>query len=246
MIRMRSLLLRPYLRLAFVAGMLISPCESSDVANAADADNGKENKLAMVSMSNVKSIGIGIRKYADDHRNLFPSSLEELYPKYVPGLNIFENPVKPSQIRSKQEITQKTGYEYIVGRGVFSSSDIILLYEKYESYPGGKYVLLGDGRVEWKAREELSVLLARQTSFVLTAVMTTGPAAMFENLETRKNYLIRKGKAFGDYVVADIIHESVMIQRKSDSKRCEVRIGGLLRFSDGENEHEDHKETDDD
>jgi len=209
--------------------MLICLYQSSHGANAADVDNGKENKLGMVSMSNVKRIGTAIRKYADDHGHDFPSSLEELYPEYVPGLNIFENPVKPGEIRGKKEITQKTGYEYIVGRGVFSSSDIIVLYEKYESYPGGKYVLFGNGHVEWKARNELSILLSRQTSFVLRAVIS-GRIAMFRNLKTRRTYAIQKEEAFGDYVVADIIHQSVMIQRKSDSERCEVRIGELLHF----------------
>jgi prepilin-type processing-associated H-X9-DG protein len=230
MIRIRSLLLPACVRSPLVAAILISLCQSSQGANAADVDNGQEDKLGMVSMSNVKSIGIAIRKYAADHRSAFPSSLEELYPEYVPSLKSFENPVKPSEIRGKEEITQKTGYEYIVGRGVFSSSDIIVLYEKYESYPGGKYVLFGDGHVEWKAREELSILLARQTSFVLAAVISSGPMAMFKNLETRKTYAIQKGKAFGDYIVADITDRSVMIQRKSDSKRCEVKIGELLRF----------------
>lgn len=213
--------------------------QSSFDVNAANMYNNKEDRFEVVSMSNLEKISIAIRKYADDHRGNFPPSLEELYPKYISVLNIFEHPAIHRKILDKKEIPQKTGYEYIVGKGKFRSFNIISLYEKYESRPGGKYVLFGDGHIEWKSNDELSILLSRQTSFVLIAVTSSGPMAMFKNLKTGKTYVIKEGEAFEDYAVTDITRQFVIIQRKSDSKKSKLTMGELLRFEEDDDEDND-------
>jgi len=188
-----------------------------------------------ISMANIECISLGIHKYAGAHKGAFPSSLRGLYPEYVATLENFEHPASPDEIHVEEDILPKTGYEYIVGRGKFNAPDIIILHEKYESRPGGKYVLFGDGHVEWKSKDELSILLSNQTSLVLMGLTGSPDAAMFEDIKTGEIYFLSKGKPFKDYFVTSLTRHSVTIKRGSDSKKCELKLksGALLRFTEG-------------
>ena len=107
---------------------------------------GRPRQAALRSncISNEKLIGLAMTRYAKDHDDKLPTSLNELR-AYVDNPRIFVCPSARDQ--------SKPSYE-IVGSGrklteVASSPDAMLLREDPSDHRVGGHVLFADGHVQW-------------------------------------------------------------------------------------------------
>lgn len=72
----------------------------------------------MQSMSHAKQIAIGCKLYATEHEDLFPKTLEELVPEFLPDRSVFVCPLSP---------TEAMGYEYFGGKDTDPPENVLLV-----------------------------------------------------------------------------------------------------------------------
>ncbi|MGB2754330.1 MAG: DUF4190 domain-containing protein [Phycisphaerae bacterium] len=107
--------------------------------------------------ANLRVIGAACDAYAAEHNGRYPERLSELYPRYLPDLNVFvcpatRDPATGDKIASPDEIDAKTSYEYH-GAGLDVRTlrepwtQVILACDKPGRHRSGKNVLYADGHV---------------------------------------------------------------------------------------------------
>jgi len=113
----------------------------------------KEESSKAACMENLHQIGAACNAYAAEHNGRYPERLSELYPDYVPDLEVFVCPSTGEKIGSPQEINAKTSYEYH-GAALNASTaaeplgQAILACDKPGHHRSGKNILYADGHVE--------------------------------------------------------------------------------------------------
>lgn len=111
------------------AGQVLAPLVIAPAAVAAGIalpvfskvqERGKGTK----SLSNAKQIGLACILYAGDHGGMFPPTLEDLIPDYLPQASVFISPFAPDE---------EMGYRYTAGLTDKSPPATILLEDKFAS-----------------------------------------------------------------------------------------------------------------
>lgn len=106
--------------------------------------------------SNLKSIGLGLMMYSNDHKNIFPQGLETLAAKkYL-----------PAQILMCTATKSRDSYVY---RGatitIKDTPWMITVYGKQNNHEGGRNVLFLDGHVEWVSEERFQEIIKRDNDY---------------------------------------------------------------------------------
>jgi hypothetical protein len=101
----------------------------------------RERAREVVSMPNLKHIGLGLLLSADDHDGRFPQSLDELS-SYGVTSKVLESPLKPKDFGGPS-------YIYVVGQTAKMSAKNILAYENPEFRSDGVNVVFMDAHVEF-------------------------------------------------------------------------------------------------
>lgn len=97
--------------------------------------------------AHLHQIGSACNAYAAEHDGRYPERLSELYPRYLPDLNVFVCPKTGDKIASADEIDAKTSYEYRgAGLREWGPGDV-LACDKPGNHRSGKNVLYADGHV---------------------------------------------------------------------------------------------------
>ena len=115
----------------------------------------KEKGSTAECKANLRVIGAECNAYAAVHNGRYPERLSEIYPDYVPNLNVFVCPSTGAKIASPDEIDAKTSYEYY-GAALNESTaaeplhKAILACDKDGNHRSGKNILYADGHVEWE------------------------------------------------------------------------------------------------
>ncbi|MBN1354009.1 MAG: type II secretion system protein [Candidatus Omnitrophica bacterium] len=106
------------------------------------------NKAKIITCrDNLQKISLGIRLYASENQEIFPSSLDELVKEgYVEGDRVFDCPGSPHAGNAKEP-----DYHYITGYTLLAPSDTAILFDKDENHKSGKHVLYISGDIEWLA-----------------------------------------------------------------------------------------------
>ena len=83
---------------------------------------------------NLQEIGLGLKLYASEHQEEFPSNLDELAEGgYV----------------EKERIL---GYHYTTGHTILSASDARIVFDKAEEHKSGRHVLYISGDIKWEKK----------------------------------------------------------------------------------------------
>ncbi len=102
------------------------------------SERGRSDRI--VSASRMKVLLLGMAMYEAENRGLFPDSLEVLYPKYVEK----KEPRDAGYIYNKPAASVPK---------LKNTAQTVVLYEKFDRWPGGINVGFADGHVEWIADE---------------------------------------------------------------------------------------------
>jgi len=95
----------------------------------------------VVSMNNLKQIGLASIMYANDHDGNFPANFEQMN-SYIGNSKILESPLKPKDFAGPS-------YIYIAGQKTSMDPGNIIAYENPQYCREGTNVLFMDGHVEW-------------------------------------------------------------------------------------------------
>jgi hypothetical protein len=80
-------------------------------------------KTEAKSLTNARNICLACRQYAREHNGIFPTTLDPLFPKYLPDRSVLASPFNPSE---------PEGYTYTFpGPGNTDSPDTIVLEDKF-------------------------------------------------------------------------------------------------------------------
>lgn len=116
----------------------------------------------VVSMSNMRAVGMALRQYADEHKGAFPESLEALL-KAVPdavSLKTLTSPYNGKGPKSIDDVDRKSYMVYRPGLSTSSPSQEILMAER-EVHDGGACFLFADAHTEFIPDPKASELLAK-------------------------------------------------------------------------------------
>jgi prepilin-type N-terminal cleavage/methylation domain-containing protein len=102
--------------------------------------------------NNLKQIYYAISAYRDDHNEQYPSSLEDLYDRYVDDLEVFKCPSSPNPVPSSPS---GGDYEMKTGLSPASKSTDPLLEDKDGNHPDGVDVLRVGGQVTFQPNGEI-------------------------------------------------------------------------------------------
>lgn len=116
---------------------------------------------------NLKTLSIGLNRYAEDHQNQFPKRLADLWPKYISNPEDLICPELQAEYRnthgvphpfpaapSPDVIESLSSYVYIPGHTTADPAHTILLYEKDGHHAGkGRSLLYLNGRGAWEPPE---------------------------------------------------------------------------------------------
>lgn len=104
-------------------------------------------------LNNLRQLALASIMYANDHDDVLPSSLSELYPNYLPDLNVFVCPVHKGKELSKKRIDEQSDYKLeIPGAklgGIKNVGKTIMISEKQPNHQGGRNAAYADGHVQW-------------------------------------------------------------------------------------------------
>jgi prepilin-type processing-associated H-X9-DG protein len=95
----------------------------------------------IVSMNNLKRIGLASLMYANDHNDIFPANFEQMKSN-IDDPKILNSPLKPKDFTGPS-------YIYVAGQNMSMDPGNILAYENPAYCRDGLYVLFLDGHVEW-------------------------------------------------------------------------------------------------
>lgn len=95
--------------------------------------------------NNLRQLSLGLHSYAAEHKDAFPETLEELYPRYVDSEKYFDCPA------SKQVGTKtRPDYVYIGGLNESASPKEIIVEDIDGNHAKrGRNILKVDGSIEW-------------------------------------------------------------------------------------------------
>tara|TARA_B100000315_G_C14434395_1_gene521698 strand:+ start:380 stop:817 length:438 start_codon:yes stop_codon:yes gene_type:complete len=97
---------------------------------------------------NLQKIGMGLRLYAIEHGEKFPTGFEELMQGgYLESERSFDCPGLAHTGTAKEP-----DYHYVTGYEVSSPSESMLVFDKDENHTGGKHVLYVNSDIKWLAR----------------------------------------------------------------------------------------------
>jgi len=103
---------------------------------------------------NLSQVAIALHLYGISHDREFPDTLEDLVPDYLPDA-VYLQPAGP---------TEKEGvaYEYVGGLRFDMASEKIIVYEKQDIRPDGRYVLYVNGKIEFLPEDEFQKKMKEQ------------------------------------------------------------------------------------
>lgn len=102
--------------------------------------------------NNLKQIYYAISAYRDDHNEQYPSSLDQLYDRYLDDLEVFKCPSSPNPIPAA---AAGGDYELKAGLSPASKSTDALAEDKDENHPDGVNVLRVGGQVTFQPNGEI-------------------------------------------------------------------------------------------
>ena len=116
---------------------------------------------------NLKHVFFGLEAYAKEHDGQLPTRLPELWPKYLPGLDVLVCPeVQAACLRergvphpfppnpSPEDMDALCSYTYVPGHTMKDGADTVIVYEKKDNHLGkGRSLLYLDGHGAWEPPE---------------------------------------------------------------------------------------------
>jgi hypothetical protein len=114
--------------------------------------------IRLASARNMELIGIALYRYAKDHGDEFPPSLQTLVDKRLLDAVNLAHPARPGQ---------SPGYVYLPPNGKPSPQGVVV-YEAFDKFGAGVWVAFGDGHVE---------LITDEAKFKALVPATSKPAA---------------------------------------------------------------------
>ena len=121
----------------------------------------RQQAQGVVSMANLKQIGLASIMYADDHEGILPENFEQMN-KYIGNAKILESPQKPKGFSGPS-------YIYVGGRSVRNSKSPardILAYENTEYCDDMVTAVFLDGHVEKLSQENFLSLLKETYNYL--------------------------------------------------------------------------------
>ena len=111
--------------------------------------------------ANLKQIGVACGAYSQDHNEMFPEKLSQLYGTYVQELKLFRCPSAEGAVLTEANIDEESSYVLVPGRKATDPPDRVLVYEKEGNHlMEGANVLFVGGDVEWVDPATLQRLLS--------------------------------------------------------------------------------------
>ncbi len=113
---------------------------------------GKAQETAC--LSNLRNLSVACMMYANDHDDVLPSKLSELYPEYLPGTDVFLCPIHRSGKAAKRVVDVDADSDYelrIPGQKLGEVKDpgrTVMLLEKQPNHRGERNTAFVDGHVE--------------------------------------------------------------------------------------------------
>jgi len=105
--------------------------------------------------NNLKQLGLGMKMFAGDHDEMFPSKLVDIRRYMADQAKIFICPRSGNKPGTIETVDGWTDYVYISGLSETNSPSEILMYCPIENHGGeGGNILFLDGHVEWFNAEE--------------------------------------------------------------------------------------------
>jgi len=120
----------------------------------------RERTRLVNCMNNLKQLTLGMHLYADDHDKKFPDKLSDLYPDYIPPLNVFICSMTDDQISGKEEIDELGSYLYF-GKGLTTAADpnTPIIADRRGNHDDGGAVGYADGHVQFHKQQSFEDLL---------------------------------------------------------------------------------------
>ena len=120
----------------------------------------RNEKNKNICSFNLRRINGALQRYSYNHQGRFPKKLSELYPDYIKDLKVLTCPASKTEISKKEEIDEKTGYEYF-GANLTTNSfpERVIVADKKGNHKDGRNVLFVNGKVKWVSEEEFQKLL---------------------------------------------------------------------------------------
>jgi prepilin-type processing-associated H-X9-DG protein len=106
---------------------------------------------------NLSKIGKAIHAFNEDNPGRFPSSLQELYPRYIPTFRVFRCP------STSDNPPAQMSYEYRQPPPN-AAPHAPIAWDNFENHESGRNVLFADGSVRWFSEEDFQSLMGRQPS----------------------------------------------------------------------------------
>ncbi len=116
----------------------------------------RDRARSVVSMSQLRQIGMGVHMWANDNKEGFPKSLNDLVPKYLANKNVFVNP------GFVKHAADGIDYAYVAGMRSADPGSSVLAYEPIPDKNGNRVVGFCDGHVEKVGQQRFEKLLADQ------------------------------------------------------------------------------------
>ena len=118
-----------------------------------DDERAAETQAALQCRANLANIREAIRQFELDNGR-FPDALSELYPRYLPDLQVFVCPGAGSNVRSAGEIDALGSYCYRRPAAGADPATTRLVYDRSPEHHGGAgcYCLYLDGKVKMVRR----------------------------------------------------------------------------------------------
>jgi len=110
-------------------------------------------------MSNLRQLGLCLALYANEHRGVFPESLDELLP-YTGTGQVFVCPADENPIATAGGL--RTSYRYLGGFSMDQlGPDLMIAFDKEGNQAGRRNVLFVDGHVQQLSEDEFQRRLQR-------------------------------------------------------------------------------------
>lgn len=123
--------------------------------------NARNQARRAVVMNNMRMIGQGLYIWANDHKNQFPATLEELVAGGIVTVSQFANPYDGSQPARAEDVSRDGNVIYRPGLSPSSDPGEIILAEKSIVNGEGASFLFVDGHVEFIPEPEASELIEK-------------------------------------------------------------------------------------
>jgi len=123
--------------------------------------NARSQAQRTVVMSNMRAIGQALHIWANDHKNQFPATLEELVTAGIVSIDQFANPYDGTGPRRAEEVTRDGNVIYRPGLTPSSDPGEIVLAEKSIVNGEGANFLFVDGHVEFIPEPQASELIEK-------------------------------------------------------------------------------------